>query len=945
MSDVRGVTVAQLRELIGDAAELAKGTEVADRGGLSHLARHGNKLFAEASGSGPAPYKPQIVFGDEKITGRCSCMAARSRPFCKHAAALLVSWARTPEAFAIAEAPPAAPATGGGRKAAVKGARIDPAEARKKGVDRALTVLSELWQTGVLALAADRAEQVAELAGSLRELGLRRLSVRMLELAELLRLAARRDGSLPEGEWADLVVDTWLTVRKLEKHLAGEPLVEEHVEELVGKTWTKKDRRPIEGLDLVEYAFSQRTTADDFVVRESRLFDLCSGAHYTEKQILPAMIAKRTAPKRSYAGRRLQGASGSVFPSFPPRRLDLEATGAEAALEAPTLQAVLEKAVPSVTAALAALAERRRDVFAPPWVPVLVRTDWLVPSGERLRLLDREGGTLFVGGGRAREEALLAALEGTRALAVFGDVILEGAFPCLVPLAVVGERDGAVQLWSLGGDDASALLDAGREPGRRGEAARRAGVSAAAVLVGEVRDDLAAVFLEGTSGVTPRFVDPLAARLEELSLGKQAEALRAAGRAADATDRLDALVKLHGVLGIALTRLVGTAKVDATGLARLPSMPSVAIPKPSRRLSPREAAAAEARGEIDRFERAYHLDAHYVDVGEEGLLGRADPLWGDGAAVPFVLRAAVARPELAVPVAASLLAGGGDRLRTPVPSRLAKLTAVAILSRSRSTEGQRALRALADAKEDPTLAAHARRALGAAKLTAEDVRRLALEVATASRKEARATAIWTLTEDAAVEAVPAIRAALFDRAADVRRAAAWGLAMLGDLPSLERFVSWVDAQGEDERIGARAIGLLGDARGAGALLSALARGVSPVTVREALALLGPWVLGPLLDLTLEQPELAKRAAVGTLVKEFPREASVPALVSWVEAAANADDQVKRARLALDACSARKDAAEALRDWIREQRADLVEGADEGRRALAKKLKAKTRAPS
>ena len=93
MSEVRNIPVGDLRLVVTDAVELQKGTRVADSGGITNLARHEHKLFCDAAGSGAAPYKVQIVFGDGgKITGRCSCMASRSRPYCKHAAALLVAW-------------------------------------------------------------------------------------------------------------------------------------------------------------------------------------------------------------------------------------------------------------------------------------------------------------------------------------------------------------------------------------------------------------------------------------------------------------------------------------------------------------------------------------------------------------------------------------------------------------------------------------------------------------------------------------------------------------------------------------------------------------------------------------------------------------------------------------------------------------------------------------
>lgn len=938
MSTTRSVSIAELRQLVTDPSELKKGTEVADRGGLAHLARHENKIFADAAGSGPAPYKTQIVFGDDKVTGRCSCMAARSRPFCKHAAALLVSWARTPEAFVVSDAPPAGPADGRARRAAVKGAKIDPTEARKKGVEQALTVLSELWLTGVVAIAADRADQVAELATSLRELGLRRLSVRMLDLGELLRLAAKRDGSFPEETYATLVADMWLTVRKLEKHLAGEPLADEHVEELIGKTWTKKDRKPIDALDLVEYAFLSRTTADDFVLRESRFVELKTGAHFTEKQILPAMIAKRTAPKPSYAGRVLRGTSGSVFPSFAPRRLDVDAKLADEPLDAAVLATVVERALPSVSAALAALAERRRDVFAPPWVPVALRIDWVVPSRSRVRLLDADGATLFLAGGRPQEDALMAALAGMEAEVILGDVALEGAMPCLFPLAVVGKREGARVLWPLGDESATEALDR-RGPPAPTDEAKKAGVSAAATMLGEVRADLATAFVEGVSRLDARFVDPIAARLGELSLAKQADALRAAAAAPDPVDRLDGLVKLHQVLGIALTRLVGTAKIDAASLVRLPTMPSVAVPRPAALLAPSEAVSKEASGEIHRYERAYHVGTHYAAMSPETLVKEVDALWGDGFAAPFVVRAAAQHPALAVENAiAALSEGKGAVYYRRCTSRLAKLTALTILGEHGGARGHAFLRSLATEKIDPALVAHVRRVLDGPQMPPETARTHVAMALTGSSKEDRASAIHRLGHAAVVEAIPSIRAALRDRTHDVRRAAAFTLAALGDLASLDLFVSWLEGERHDEaKTGAYALGMLGDVRGAGALLGALARGFSPTIAREALTQLGPWVLGPLLDLTLTQPELAKRASVASIVKAMPHETSVGTLRAWIEAGESAEACVTRALLALETTSARKDIREDLVAFLRTERADLVAHEGPQRKTLEKKL--------
>src|SRR5215831_7196406 len=148
------------------------------------------------------------------------------------------------------------------------------------------------------------------LGESLREHRLRRLSARTLDLAAMLEGASALDATL----YFDLVSDMLLVARRLEKHLAGEALEAKYVEELIGKTWRKTDRTPVKGLDLVEYAYAFRTTNDGFVIRASRFFDIASGEHYSEKQILPAFMVKRTAPKRSYFGRILRGAAGSIYP-------------------------------------------------------------------------------------------------------------------------------------------------------------------------------------------------------------------------------------------------------------------------------------------------------------------------------------------------------------------------------------------------------------------------------------------------------------------------------------------------------------------------------------------------------------------------------------------------------------------------------------------------------
>src|SRR5262249_3817111 len=105
--DILRIGAVELRTFISDAGELQKGTLIFDSGGLSNLARYQSKLFCDAKGSSPAPYKVTITFNGApapEFKARCSCPAAFKRPFCKHAAALLVAWARAPESFVVSDA-------------------------------------------------------------------------------------------------------------------------------------------------------------------------------------------------------------------------------------------------------------------------------------------------------------------------------------------------------------------------------------------------------------------------------------------------------------------------------------------------------------------------------------------------------------------------------------------------------------------------------------------------------------------------------------------------------------------------------------------------------------------------------------------------------------------------------------------------------------------------
>ncbi|MBZ4372835.1 HEAT repeat domain-containing protein [Corallococcus sp. AS-1-6] len=920
MAEVRPVIgMGGMTEIISDKAELAKGAALFDGKQLTNLSRYENRLFADAAGSGATPYKVSLVFGEARsdVKGRCSCMAARSRPFCKHAAALLVAWARAPQAFVTAEAAPAAPAGSGGARKSVKKGKAEAGDLMKAGVAQVSTLVRELGLSGVASLGAERPEQVRALGEALRANGLRRLSARAVELAGLLDAAAARTGTFEAPAYADLVADMLLTARKVEKHLGGEALEPRHVEELIGKTWTKKDRAPVEGLELVEYAFSSKVTPDRFMVRESRFVDLVSGTHYSEKQILPANL-KTVAPKNSHAGAVLQGAHGGQYPGFAPHRLDLESWKDAPTVDTAALERLVGAALPDVGAVMTAFQEHRKDVFAPDLLPVSVRAETLLASGARSQFVDGAGRGLFLPADPSLEEPLASALEDAKLLAVLGDVGLEAALPTLFPSAVVVRTPEGLDLRPL-----TRASDAPVSP-RRGrvrapatpsalprsgwaDAARAAGASRAAIALAEVRDELADAFASGLSALGPRTVEPLVSRLKELGLEKPGALLEALARRADPAERLDDFIKVYQVLGIALVRLAGAVQVDMAGLESVPTHPSIHVRRPEEVLSPGTAMVRRALGELTRYEAAAHAARYYAGLGPDALMRELYPAWSDGSASAFVARTVAARGEEALGVVRGAL---NER-----HSRMVRRTAIRVLGAMGGVQARRELDALTRAGHDMGLRLFARETLedvqareSGEKAVAELARRrkgkavpLMQAALSETTKDARAAAV-ALLADLGTVAMPVLRQVLnSDPAREVRREAAEALARMGDADVLGRFVDMVQGRGHDDveaKHAVYALGMLGDVRGAEALLLAFADGWKPGVVAEAMRTLGLALLRPALDLAEARPELLERQALRGLFEAFDPPILAKELLARVLKASVHVDLLKRAEVYL-----------------------------------------------
>ena len=911
-ADARRIDARQLRGIIGDADELRKGAEVFDRGGLQHLARHGERIFCEASGSGAAPYRVTVTLtaaGETKA--RCSCFAARTRPVCKHAAALLVAWARAPGSFVVSDAPPVVEGTGTPRAAAVRTGRVKPETLMARGVEQTLALTRELAIAGVATSAADRPDQVRALAESLRANRLRRLSVRVIELADLLDGAARRRGSVVPLTYADVVADLLLTARRIERHLAGEVLEDRQMEELVGRTWRKTDRRPQPGLELVEYAYLTGTTADGFVVRERRLLDVPTGTHYSEKQILPAFLAKRTPPPVSQPGLRLAG-TGSVYPSYPPQRLDVDGVAVAGLFGPEDLERLAETVTSGPAAILATYQEHRRDVFAPDRLPLAIRADAIVAFGDRLAFVGAEGDAIVL----AEGDEILDSIGGGRLSVVIGDVDLDGILAVVHPLAVLVSGPAGMELRQVPARGTPAVR-AERSDEDRLAGARAAGASDAALSLAEVRDELSAVFVNGLGSLVDRVVEPIASRLTDLGLERPSVLLREVAARPDPADRLDDLVRLHQVLGIGAVRLSGAGRVDRQALIPVPGQPAVLIPDPGPTLHAAEVARRRSAGSMTAFEAAVHRARSIGELPTTAFLAIL-PWWADAsaadhvaasvsklAAVPFdVIEEAlsVSHGQTAALTAIGILRETSDPRADKLLRAVGQLRDPTRSKWDSSHQGYLPQRAMRVAARDSLWVRAARdggRVKGSSSSADPDVMAaLIADLQGATRRERRAEAAEELAalDDRAV--LPALRRAWrSDGAPLVSQAAARALTSLGDASAFDGFVDALVARDGDPdlaKTAAYALGALGDVRGIPALLGALAEGWKPAVIREALSHAGLAVVSSIVADVLEAPDHAGRRALVSALADQPAPAVRDALLASLASLGEGPEATTRA---------------------------------------------------
>jgi HEAT repeat protein len=278
---------------------------------------------------------------------------------------------------------------------------------------------------------------------------------------------------------------------------------------------------------------------------------------------------------------------------------------------------------------------------------------------------------------------------------------------------------------------------------------------------------------------------------------------------------------------------------------------------------------------------------------------------------------------------------------------VAKLTAIRVLAALGTPEAKKLLWDCLRVRDmDAAIAAHARRALSGreAELPAAERERLDATVNTvlnASQKDDRIRALHALGEGGYVEAIPAMRASFFgDISGDVREAAALALAKVGDVESVDAFVRMLRGRAEnpsEAKIGAYALGILGDVRGIDELLRAYAEGWQPGILAEAMRQVGAAALEPIVSLLEARPEILERKAALGVVAALPEDDVVALLVQRLNAMCGSPDFCQRAGIYVKLAGGLPGAAKRVAGRVIELRPHILDKkkSSSEERALAK----------
>lgn len=361
---------------------------------LLHLARSETVLYAQVQGT--KPYTVRIEASGGALNAKCTCPAARFSKFCKHAIAVLIAWAQSPERFVYgeqtqAESPAAQPARRGKRAAK---ATVERTDLQSQSIDRTLKAVQELAERGLTGTQPAFLEQLKALAPNLEALKARRLKQALERLVQLIEQA--HTNPVNEEQYTRALLRLWLAARALEEHFRERrPLPDEQLEEMLGRTWRDKDLQPRYNLRLLELGYENIQLPSGFRLDISHLMELDTGELLREIKIAPLHAPSREAqafkPRRSEP---LLATRAGIYPGYPPKRVKLYETLPLSEPRAELIAQALRHAYTEWQPLISHYLQRLLDPFAPRELPCLVRPQQIVWQEGQAWLADAQGALL-----------------------------------------------------------------------------------------------------------------------------------------------------------------------------------------------------------------------------------------------------------------------------------------------------------------------------------------------------------------------------------------------------------------------------------------------------------------------------------------------------------------------------------------------------------------------
>lgn len=388
---MRPMTLEEVRGLC-DRTTFQNARRIVASGAVQETARTEAALFARVIGT--KPYIVTVRFSEDRVVAKCTCPASRSARLCKHAVAVLIIWAESPDRFMLGESETAQPRVKPPAAPRARREKVERSTLQVRGVLLTLKLALHLARKGMLSATSEQVAELRQIAENLSAQKTRRLAQTVAWIADLLQGAGSAGGSDLEETYVELLTGLWLIARALQEHYEGRRLLPpEQQEEMVGRTWRDDDLVVRENVRLMELAYENLVTPTGFRLDISHLIDFDDGTLYREMKIVPLHIRSAASEYKPPRPRPFLAHRVGIYPGYPPRRIKIFSE--ETLPGPPDRRQVLQPyAMRSVLAMRMAFCAHAADPFAPPVLTALVAPARLVWWQGRAWLAD-EAGELF----------------------------------------------------------------------------------------------------------------------------------------------------------------------------------------------------------------------------------------------------------------------------------------------------------------------------------------------------------------------------------------------------------------------------------------------------------------------------------------------------------------------------------------------------------------------